>query len=94
MMASVLWSMANRDLLTVWGNQVVASLSDLFWSGVRSGASALASQPWYHDLQSLVTSPGRLAAVLAGLSVAFGSGVLAFRHLMALPAREAGDGHW
>ena len=94
MMASVLWSLANRELLTMWGNQVVASLSDLLWSGVRTSASAVAGQPWYHDVQALVTSPGRLAAVLAGLSVAFGSGVLAFRHLMALPAREAGDGHW
>ncbi len=94
MMASVLWSLANRELLSVWGSEVVVALSDLLWSGVRSGASGLAGQPWYHDLQSLVTSPGRLAAVLAGLSVAFGSGVLAFRHLMALPAREVGDGHW
>ncbi len=94
MMASVLWSLANRELLTVWGDQVVVALSDLLWSGVRSGASTLAGQPWYHELQGLITSPGRLAAVLAGLSAAFGGGVLAFRHLMALPAREAGDGHW
>lgn len=94
MMASVLWSMANRDLLTVWGDQVIVALSDLLWSGVRTGASTLAGQPWYHDLQALVTSPGRLAVVLAGLSAAFGGGVLALRHLMALPAREVGDGHW
>ncbi len=94
MMASVLWSLANRDLLMGWGDQLLTEGTRLFWLGFRSTAAALTEQPWYQELRIIVTSPGRLAAVLAGLSVAFGSGVLAFRHLVAIPARAVRDANW
>lgn len=92
--ASVLWSLDHRELLAHWGNQALSEGSRQFWLAVRSLAATLTEQPWYQDLSALARSPGRLTAVLAGLSVAFLSGALAFRSLVALPTRPVRDGNW
>lgn len=91
MTASILWSLSNRSLLDGWGNQLVAQGSQWFWLGLRALAANLAEQPWYEQARAIVTSPGRLTGLLVGISVAYATGVLAFRHLIAIPTRPVHD---
>jgi hypothetical protein len=88
MAASVAWSLANQDLLLSTGNWLLAQAAQTGWLAVRGLASNFIEQPWYESARAFADHPGRLAAVLGALSLAYGSGVFALRRLLALPSQQ------
>jgi hypothetical protein len=88
MAASVAWSLANQDLLVSAGNWVLAQGTQAGWLALRALASNFIEQPWYESVRGFVGHPGRLAAVLGAVSLAYLSGVFALRRLLALPSQQ------
>ena len=88
MAASVAWSLANQDILLSAGNWVLAQGSQAGWLALRGLASNFIEQPWYESARAFADHPGRLAAALGALSLAYLSGVFALRRLLALPSQQ------
>jgi hypothetical protein len=88
MAASVAWSLANQDLLVSAGHWVLAQGAQAGWLGLRALASNFIEQPWYESVRAFVGHPGRLAAVLGVVSLAYLSGMFALRRLLALPSQQ------
>ena len=88
MTASVAWSLANQDLLVSAGHWVLAQGTQAGWLALRALASTFIEQPWYESVRAFVGHPGRLAAVLGAVSLAYLSGVFALRRLLALPSQQ------
>src|ERR1051325_5768232 len=85
--ASITWSLLNRDLLLSSTHFSTAEPGRLLWLGVRVVATNLTAQPWYSSLRELVSSPGRLAAVVSGSLVVYGAALAALRRLLTPPSR-------
>jgi hypothetical protein len=88
MAASVAWSLANQDVLTSIGTWAVAQGSQAGWLALRGLASNFIEQPWYESARTLAGHPARLAAAIGVASLAYLSGVLALRRLLALPTQQ------
>ena len=88
MAVSVAWSLANRDVLLAAGNWLLAQGTQAGWLAVRGLASNFIEQPWYESARAFADHPGRLAAALGALSLAYLSGVFALRRLLALPNQQ------
>ena len=88
MAASIAWTMANQDVLASAGNWVLTQGSQAGWIALRGLASNFIEQPWYESARALAGNPGRLAAALGATTLAYLSGVLALRRLLALPAQQ------
>ena len=58
------------------------------WVGLRGAALNLIEQPWFSGFRSLVDAPGRLALASAAMSLMYVSGILALRHLLAVPTQR------
>jgi hypothetical protein len=92
--ASALWTLAHRDLLSLWGSQALAVVDGWLWLGLRTMAATVTAQPWYGSVRDLLGSPGRLAVALALGSVAYLAGLLALRRLVAFPSRPMPHANW
>lgn len=88
MMASVAWSLANQDVLAAAGSWVVSQGTQAGWLALRGLASNFIEQPWYESARAFADQPGRLAAALGALSLAYLSGMFALRRLLALPSQQ------
>jgi hypothetical protein len=88
MAGSIAWTLANQDTLASLGSWLMAQGGQVVWLGLRSVASNVIEQPWYHAIRSLAESPARLAAVSALTSLAYLGGVFALRRLLALPTQQ------
>jgi predicted anti-sigma-YlaC factor YlaD len=88
MAASALWTLANQDTLIAAGNWLAAEAGRWAWVGLRGAALNLLEEPWYGEVRGLVDTPARLALLSALASVAYVSGVLALRRLLAIPAQR------
>jgi hypothetical protein len=88
MAASVAWSLANQDVLVAVGNWALAQGTQVGWIAVRGIASNFIEQPWYESARALAGSPGRLATAVGVASLAYLSGVIALRRLLALPTQR------
>jgi hypothetical protein len=85
MAGSVVWTIGHQETLTALGSWLTAQAGQAAWLGVRGIASNFIEQPWFAGFRELASSPGRLA-IASGLAlVAYLSGVLALRRLLALP---------
>lgn len=86
---SLLWALANRAVLTDASQWALGE----GWTAARAAAdqfrALLTSLPAVRDVQSAVGTPVRLAAVASSLLVLYGTGILALRRLLALPASGA-----
>lgn len=87
--ASILWSLGNRDTLAAAGSWLGNEAMAWLWVGIRGVASNLIEQPWYDRARDFVGAPTRLAAISAAASLAYFAGLLALRKLMALPEHGA-----
>ena len=88
MAASVAWSLANQDVLAAAGTWVLAQGTQAGWLALRGLASNFIEQPWYESVRAFADHPGRLAAALGVLSLAYLSGMVALRRLLALPSQQ------
>jgi hypothetical protein len=88
MAASIVWTLANQDVLASVGNWVLAQGTQAGWTALRALVSNLIDQPWYEAVRTLASQPGRLAAAGAAACLAYLSGVFALRRLLALPAQQ------
>jgi hypothetical protein len=86
MTASIVWSLAHRDVIAGAGTWLTASAGQWLWTALRSTVSSVIEQPGYHGLRDLAGSPGRLAALSALVSLTYVGGLLALRKLMAVPS--------
>lgn len=93
MAGSIVWSLANPDVLPAIGRSLAAEAGQWFWLGLRGLVSNLIEQPWYGGLRDLVGTPGRLALAGGVLSAAYLMGVLLLRRLLALPTQRVADAH-
>lgn len=91
--ASVVWSLANRELLLSWINTSAAETGRTIWLGVRVVATNLTAQPWYTPLREFVSSPGRLVALGSGSLVVYGVALVALRRLLTPPSRPVPHAH-
>lgn len=94
MSASAWWTLANGDLLSSWGSQMLTAIDGWLWLGLRTMAANVAAQPWYGSVRDLLGSPGRLGLTLALLTVTYVAGVIALRRLVALPSRPMPHANW
>ena len=85
MTASVVWTLGHQETLTALGAWLSTQAGQAAWLGVRGIASNFMEQPWFAGLRALAASPGRLGIATALALVAYLSGVLALRRLLALP---------
>lgn len=81
LLASVVWSAANRQAIELWLGGVWNNLLQAGWTVLRL-AAALLDHPWAADMRSAWLQPGRLAVAGVTLLVVYGSGVLALRRLL------------
>ena len=88
MAASIAWTMANPEVLASVGNWVLAQGTQAGWLALRGLASNFIEQPWYESVRALAGHPGRLAIALGVASLAYLSGVIALRRLLALPTQQ------
>ena len=88
MAASIAWSLANQDLLAAVGNWALAQGTQAGWIAVRGIASNFIEQPWYESARALAGNPSRLAIAVGVASLAYLSGVIALRRLLALPTQQ------
>jgi len=88
MAASVAWSLANQEVLVSAGDWLLAQGTQTGWLALRGLASNFIEQPWYESARAFADQPGRLAAVLGALSLAYLSGMFALRRLLALPSQQ------
>jgi hypothetical protein len=85
MAGSVVWTIGHQETLAALGSWLTAQAGQVAWLGVRGVASNFIEQPWFAGFRELASSPARLA-IASGLAlVAYLSGVLALRRLLALP---------
>ncbi len=91
--ASIAWSLLNRDLLLSWINTSAAETGRTIWLGVRVVATNLTAQPWYAPLRELVSSPGRLVALVSGSLIMYGVALAALRRLLTPPSRPVPHAH-
>ena len=91
--ASIIWSLLNRDLLLSWINTSAAETGRTIWLGVRVVATNLTAQPWYAPLRELLSSPGRLVAVVGGSLVMYAVALAALRRLLTPPTRPVPHAH-
>lgn len=83
--ASVAWTLGHQETLASLGQWLGSQAGEWLWVGVRATASNVIEQPWYDSVRSFLGSPARLAAASGSLSLAYLTGVLALRRLLALP---------
>jgi hypothetical protein len=88
MAASVAWSLANQEVLVAAGHWVLAQATQAGWLALRGIASNFIEQPWYESARAFADHPGRLAAALGAVSLAYLSGMFALRRLLALPSQQ------
>jgi predicted anti-sigma-YlaC factor YlaD len=87
MTASVVWTLANRDLLVGAGNWLATAAAQWAWAGLRGATLAVMEQPWYGGLRRLFDAPARLALAMGLASLLYVSGLLTLRRLLAVPQR-------
>jgi hypothetical protein len=85
---SIVWTMSHQETLASIGSWLLTQGGQAAWLGLRGLASNLIEQPWYGGIRSLAENPGRLALVSALASLAYLSGVLALRRLLAPPTQR------
>jgi predicted anti-sigma-YlaC factor YlaD len=85
MAGSIVWTLGHRETLTALGSWLTAQAGQAAWLGVRGVASNFIEQPWFAGFRELAASPGRLGIATGFALVAYLSGVLALRRLLALP---------
>jgi hypothetical protein len=85
MAGSIVWTLGHQETLTALGTWLAAQAGQAAWLGVRGVASNFIEQPWFAGFRELAASPGRLGITTALALVAYLSGVLALRRLLALP---------
>jgi hypothetical protein len=88
MAASVIWTLSHQTALAAFGGWLGTQAGQAAWLGVRGVASNFIEQPWFADVRALTASPGRLGIAAALALVAYLSGVLALRRLLALPTQR------
>jgi hypothetical protein len=88
MAASVAWSLANQDVLVATGHWLLSQGTQAGWLALRGLASNFIEQPWYESARAFADHPARLAAALGAVALAYLSGVLALRRLLALPSQQ------
>ncbi len=88
MAGSIVWTMANQEVLASAGNWVLAQGTQAGWVALRGLASNFIEQPWYESARALAGHPGRLAAASAMATLAYLGGVFALRRLLALPTQQ------
>jgi hypothetical protein len=87
MTGSIVWTLSHQDTLAALGGWLTAQAGQAAWLGLRGIALNFIEQPWFSGLKALAGSPGRLGLASALALVAYLSGVLAFRRLLALPTQ-------
>jgi hypothetical protein len=90
MAGSVIWSLTHQAFLGSLGGWFTDQAQQWLWVGFRGAVSNLIEQPWYSAVRSVAGSPARLAAISAGASALYFSGLLAFRRLLLLPLPISG----
>ena len=86
MAGSIVWTLGHQETLVALGNWLTAQAGQAAWLGVRAVASNFIEQPWFAGFRELASSPARLG-IASGLALlAYLSGVLALRRLLALPS--------
>jgi hypothetical protein len=85
MAGSIAWTLGHQETLAALGGWLTAQAGQAVWLGVRGVASNFIEQPWFAGFKDLAASPGRLGFATALALVAYLSGVLALRRLLALP---------
>jgi hypothetical protein len=88
MAGSIAWSLTHQETLASIGTWLMSQGGQVAWLSLRGLASNLIEQPWYNGIGSLIDNPGRLALISALASLAYLSGVLALRRLLALPTQQ------
>ena len=88
MAGSIVWTLGHQETLAALGGWLSAQAGQAAWLGVRGIASNFIEQPWFAGLKALAGSPGRLAIASAVTLLAYLSGVLALRRLLALPTQR------
>ena len=85
MAGSIVWTIGHQATLTALGSWLTAQAGQVAWLGVRGLASNVIEQPWFAGFRELASSPARLAVASGVALLAYLSGVLALRRLLALP---------
>jgi len=93
MAGSVLWSIANRELLSAATSSLGNGALDWAWLTVRGVAANLIEQPWYAGIRGFFGDPIRLAMISGGITLVYLGGVFALRRLMALPTQGVAHAH-
>ena len=88
MAGSIVWTLGHQETLAALGGWLSAQAGQAAWLGVRGIASNFIEQPWFAGLKALAGSPGRLGIASAVTLLAYLSGVLALRRLLALPTQR------
>lgn len=88
MAGSIVWTLGHQDTLAALGSWLVAQAGQASWLALRGVASNFIEQPWYEGVRSLLAHPVRLAIASALASLAYLSGVVALRRLLALPTQQ------
>jgi hypothetical protein len=88
MAGSIVWTIGHQETLAALGSWLTAQAGQAAWLGVRGVASNFIEQPWFAGFKELAASPGRLGIAIALALVAYLSGVLALRRLLALPTPQ------
>lgn len=88
MAASVAWSLANQEVLASAGSWLLAQGAQAGWLALRGLASNFIEQPWYESARAFADNPARLSAALGAVVLAYLSGMLALRRLLALPSQQ------
>ena len=88
MAGSIVWTLGHQDTLAALGEWLTAQAGQAAWLGLRGIASNFIEQPWFAGFKALAASPGRLGLASAFALVAYLSGVLALRRLLALPTQR------
>jgi hypothetical protein len=85
MAGSIVWTLGHQQTLAALGSWLRAEAGQAAWLGVRGVASNFIEQPWFSGFRELASSPARLAIATGLALLAYLSGVLALRRLLALP---------
>lgn len=88
MIGSVAWTLTHQETLASIGSWLLSQGGQAAWLGIRGLASTVMEQPWYAAVRSMVENPARLALISALGSLAYLSGVLALRRLLAVPIQQ------
>ena len=85
MAGSIVWTIGHQETLAALGGWITAQAGQAAWLGVRGVASNFIEQPWFAGFRELASSPARLAIATGLALLAYLSGILALRRLLALP---------